>query len=83
MSLTISKLLSVAKTLSLMGGIDKINRRTTFHTVLHLENQLVAGVRKIWYLRYGKKEMGGYIWLKNHLLSYHIIYGENQQILEN
>ena len=40
-----------------MGGFGKINIRPTFHTIQNMEKQLVAGARKIRYLKYGNKGM--------------------------
>ena len=51
------KFLTVTKILSLMGGFGKINIRPTFHTIHNMEKKLVAGARKIRYLKYGNKGM--------------------------
>ena len=51
------KFVTVTKIIALMGDISKINIRPTFHTIQNMEKQLVAGARKIRYLKYGNKGM--------------------------
>ena len=69
------KLLDFAKILALVGVIDKFNILPTSHSIRHLEKQLVAGARKIGYLKYGNKDMDDYIYLTKHLHSYQRLYG--------
>ena len=56
-----SKFVTVTKIIALMGDISKINIRPTFHTIQNMEKQLVAGARKMKYLKYENKGMVGHI----------------------
>ena len=42
-----------------MGGTNKINSYSTFHTIKYLGKELVVGARKIRYLKYVNKGMDG------------------------